>query len=213
MSTVDFIFLGVLLIALIFSSKIAAKRKLEFQGLTSQFLTTYNFEKVTFISSDLYKQGFSIFDLNSYEQIENILKKNNRADDTYIFDFNYANNNGSVTQRAIFIRFPNKTMYNFDLKPEKMFDKIKQKLGSEDIDFQEFKEFSQKYALHSLDRKTVEAKFPNELIKILQNKDGVIIESRKNCMLIYNKDGHGFSAYESFYTEATKYKELLLASI
>jgi hypothetical protein len=104
-------------------------------------------------------------------------------------------------------------MYNFDLKPEKIFDKIKQQLGYEDIDFQEFKEFSKKYALHSLDRETVEAKFPNELMKILQNRDEVFIESRKNCMLIYNKDGHEFSAYESFYTESTKYKELLLASI
>jgi hypothetical protein len=215
MSTVDFIFWGGLLIALIFTSKIVDKRKLKLQRSTDKFLTAYNFEKVISISSELYRNGFSIFDYNEYETVENIVKKENRTDEIYMFDFKCAYNHGSrtATQRAIFIRFPNHSMYNFDLKPESVFDKIKQKFGSEDIDFQEFKEFSKKYALHSQDRKTIEANFPNELIKILENKDGVYIESRKNCMLIYSKVNHEFSEYEPLYKEAIKYKELLLASI
>ncbi|MFT5297447.1 MAG: hypothetical protein ACI9YH_003479 [Colwellia sp.] len=216
MSTVEFIFLGIILIALIFTSKIASKKKLEFKGSADKFLTAYKFEKVSSISSELYRHGFSIFDLGEDGLIENILQKVNSSNETYIFDYKYSANNQAQqlsTQRAVFIKFPNDLLYNFDLKPESIYDKLKQAIGYEDIDFAEFKIFSRKYALHSSDRNKIEKQFPHELMKVLETKDGVFIESRRNCILLYNNEWHELSEHEPLYTEATKYKELLLASI
>lgn len=194
----------------------ATKGKLTFNVLSNKFLVAYKFEKVITISSELYKNGFSIFDLGDYELIENILKKVNQTDETYIFDYKYATSNQATqlaTQRVVFIKFSNDLLYNFDLKPESFYDKLKQTIGYEDIDFADFKEFSKRYALHSLERKKIEKFFPHELMKILAKKDGVFIESRKNCLLIYKKEWHEFSEYEPLYEETLKYKQLLLASI
>ncbi|WNC67832.1 hypothetical protein RI845_15050 [Thalassotalea nanhaiensis] len=215
MSTFDLIFFGALLIALIFTSKIAKKRKSKFQKSTNNFLSAYEFEKVTSIPSEIYRHGFSIFDLGGDELIENILQKVNRSCKTYIFDYKYSPNNQATqltTQRAIFIKLSNDLLYNFNLKPEGVIDKIKQAIGYEDIDFDDFKEFSRKYALHSSERLKVEEQFPHELINILEKTDGMFIEARKNCLLIYNKSEHEYSEYEPLYLEANKYKELILAS-
>ncbi len=148
---------------------------MEFKSSADNFLIAYNFEKVSSISAELYGHGFSIFDLGEDELIENICQKVNSSNETYIFDFKYSANNQAQqlsTQRAVFIKFSNDLLYDFDLKPESNYDKLKQSICYEDIDFVEFKEFSRKYALHSSDRNKIVKQFPHELMKILEKKDG-----------------------------------------
>ncbi|WP_394172043.1 hypothetical protein [Thalassotalea litorea] len=218
MSEVDLVFLVVILIVGVFTSKLATKRKAKFKISADKFISTYGLERITSISSELYRHGFSIFDLDDDGLLENILIKTGSSDDVYIFDFKHVKKDGGrtsqlATQRVAFIKLKNDLLYSFDLKPESYFDKFKQAIGFEDIDFNDYKVFSNKYALNSSDKEKVEKCFPQKLMKILEEKEGVFIEARKNCILIYNKGEHELSAYESLYNDAVMYKKLLIESV
>ncbi|QBY04924.1 hypothetical protein E2K93_11255 [Thalassotalea sp. HSM 43] len=218
MSEVDLVFLIVILVVGVFTSKLATKKKADFKESADKFISAYGFKRVTSISSELHRHGFSIFDLDEDGLLENILLKTNASSDVYLFDFQYSIKDGgrssqSATQRVAFIKLNNDLLYSFDLKPESYFDKIKQAIGFEDIDFDDFKKFSNKYALKSSDKERVEKSFPQKLMKMLEEKEGVFIEARKNCILIYIKGGHELSAYEPLYNDAVAYKKLLIESV
>ncbi|TLU67502.1 hypothetical protein FE810_00675 [Thalassotalea litorea] len=215
MSEVDLYFLATVVILAFITSLMARKKKDQFKESADKFISSHGFKKVNTISSNVYKKGFNIFALDDDGQIENILFKKVHSKDIYIFDFKYIINSGNgnsrtASQRVVYVQLPGELLYQFELKPEGFFDKVKQAIGFEDIDYDDYKEFSKKYALTALNKEIIERNFPPELMKELVNKNGVCIEARSDCILIYNNSEHQYSAYEALYKDVLTYTDILV---
>ena len=51
--------------------------------------------------------------------------------------------------------------------------------------------------------------FPERLIQYLEGKDGIFIEARKECLLVYKDEGGEFADYENLYKEAESINNFL----
>ena len=213
MTTLNVIFWVLLLIALIVASRIGSKREKKFAVSKNGFMAKYSFSEEGYIYSDVCKQGFLLIDRASgsygdYE-VTNVLRKLIDNDEFFIFDFQYTPKHSDkstaaklATIRAVFIRVGDRNLPNFELLPETMFEKIKQLFGSSDIDFDGYPDFSKKYVLKSTEPGELKKCFPERLIQYLEGKDGIFIEARKQCLLVYKDEGGEFADYENLYKEA-----------
>jgi hypothetical protein len=87
-------------------------------------------------------------------------------------------------------------LVHFNLHPENLFEKFKQLLGNEDIDFDDYPVFSKNYSLRAENKEIVVLNFPKELVEFIGSKKGVNIEARKNSILIYDKNANYVDLYE-----------------
>lgn len=220
MSTFNVVFWVLLLIALIITARIASKREKKFAISKSNFMAKYSFAEEGYVYSDISKQGFLLIERASgtYGDYEatNVLRKLIDNDEFFIFDFQYTPKHSDkstaaklATIRAVFIRFGDRNLPNFELLPETMFEKIKQLFGSNDIDFDEYPDFSKKYVLKSTEPGELKKCFPERLIQYLEGKDGIFIEARKECLLVYKDEGGEFADYENLYKEAKSINNFL----
>jgi MFS superfamily sulfate permease-like transporter len=81
----------------------------------------------------------------------------------------------------------NRPIPDFVLEPEKMFSKISEFLFGEDIDFNEFPEFSKKYYLRGENQSQIRAFFSPAIITFFETHDDLHIECHKHKLLIYKK--------------------------
>jgi hypothetical protein len=220
MSTFDVIFWGLLLIALIVTTRIATKREKKFAATRDQFIAKHSFIEDGYVYSEISNHGFSLIDKASgnYGDYEatNVLSKLKGTDEFFIFDFRYTPKNSDkstasklATIRAVLIKFEDRELPNFELLPENIIEKIKQVFGSSDIDFEKYPDFSKKYVLRSSEPNSLKKTFPERLIQYLESKDGIFIEARKKCLLIYKDEGGEFADYESLYKEAESINNFL----
>lgn len=161
MTTIDVILWGILLVALVVTTRIATKREKKFAVTRDQFVAKYSFIEKGDVYSAISKHGFSLIDkagghYGDYETT-NVLSKLKGNDHFFIFDFQYISNDADkstasklATIRAVLIKLNDRELPHFDLLPETVFEKIKQAFGSSDIDFEDYPEFSRKYVLKSV---------------------------------------------------------------
>ena len=220
MSTFDVIFWGLLLVALIVTTRIATKREKKFAVTRNQFIAKHSFIEGGYVYSEISNHGFSLIDRASgnYADYEatNVLSKLKGNDEFFIFDFRYTPKHSDkstasklATIRAVLIKFKDRELSNFELLPENIIEKIKQVFGSSDIDFEKYPSFSKKYVLRSSEPDYLKKTFPERLIQYLESKDGIFIEVRKKCLLIYKDEGGEFADYESLYKEAESINNFL----
>jgi hypothetical protein len=213
MSTYHIIFWVLLIIALLVSTQFAKKREKKLAVNKAKFCSKFSFLEKGHVYSEMHKHGFSLIDRASgyYGDYEtsSILSKVKDREEFCFFDFEYipkhadkSNTNKFSTIRAVLIRFRDRELYNFELRPENVIEKIKQVFGSSDINFEGHPEFSKKYVLTGTDPALIKARFPTVLIRRLESKSGFCIEARKTCLLIYNPEESEFEDYENLYKEA-----------
>ena len=210
MSTFDIIFLGLILIALVITGRYATKREKKFSVSKEHFLSKYAFIENGTVYRGLHKHGFNLLSrTNGDYEITNVISKLGDKEDIFIFDFlhtpKYTDKSTATKQatlRAVFIQFKVKELYDFELIPENIFQKIKQVFGATDIDFNEYKEFSKRYVLKGVNQALVRDRFPKSLVKTLEMKKDVCIEARKSCLLTYNLEEGEFADYENLYKDA-----------
>jgi len=212
----EYIYWGLLILALFYSMKVASKRDKNIKASREEFIKKYDFEFEERISrkreKQLHQHGFQFLLSVDEEEKTNVLWKQNEGEEFFIFDCEYivstSNHSSTVSKRAIYFKFPDKCLYHFELFPENMIEKLKQFLGNEDIDFDEFPVFSNNYSLRSKDKETFVLSFPRELIEFIGLQKGLSIEGRENCILIYHEN----SDYIDLYKMALRIKEILLRS-
>lgn len=213
MSTFDVIFWGLLLVALIVTTRIATKREKKFAVSIKQFISKHSFVEEGDVYSEISKHGFSLIDRASgnYGDYEttNVLRKLKGNDELFIFDFQYtpkyadkSTASNLATIRAVLIKLKVREILHFDILPESIYEKVKQVFGSCDIDFEKYPVFSKKYVLKNYEADSLETTFPEGLIQYLERKDGIFIEARKKYLLIYKDKEGEFSDYETLYEEA-----------
>jgi hypothetical protein len=217
MSTFDIIFWGLLLVALIVSGRYASKREKKFAVTKDKFISRYGFEENGAVYRELHKHGFSLLSRSDDDyEITNVISKLGEKEDFFIFDFlhtpKYVDKSTAgkqATLRAVLIQFKIKELYNFELIPENIFEKIKQIFGSTDIDFDEYQQFSKRYVLKGEDQALIRKRFPKSLVKKLETKKGVCIEARESCLLTYNLGEGEFADYEYLYKDAMLFNRCL----
>lgn len=74
---------------------------------------------------------------------------------------------------------------NFSLSKEGLLQKVQQRMGQEDIDFEEHPVFSEKYTLLGEDKERIKSLFQNELCLFLEQHQVIHIESKNNRLLVY----------------------------
>ena len=83
---------------------------------------------------------------------------------------------------------------NITAKKEKLFDKVMSLVGFQDIDFEEFKVFSDKFLLIGHNETKVRAFFTSELVEFLSNEDIYHVESNGEALLIFKEIRLGHSS-------------------
>jgi hypothetical protein len=217
MSTIDLIFISIAILLLIITGRSFSKKEKAFAVTKQQFLSKYSFKEEGSIYRELHKHGFSLFErTNDDYEISSVVSKIRENEGIYIFDFKFTckysdNSNAGRPSviRAAFVTFNQKKLFEFEILPEGLWEKTKQLFGAQDLDFEEYPEFSKKYVLKGRDTATIRNRFPRALIKDLENKEGVCIEGRENCVLVYNESDGQFSDYEKLYKNTLLFNQAL----
>jgi hypothetical protein len=217
MSTFDLVSIVIAIILLIITGMSLSKKEKKFAVTKQQFLAKYSFNEKGTIYRELHKHGFSLLDRASEDyEISNVVSKIKSDEEIYIFDFVYTSkysdkSNASAPSviRAVFILLRQKTLFDFEVLPEGLWEKTKQLFGAKDINFEKYPEFSKKYVLRGEDSDLVRNRFPNALIKELESKKGICVEGREGCILTYNENEGQFSDYEKLYKNALAFNRSL----
>ena len=217
MSTIDLIYLSIVILLLVITSISLSKKEKAFAITKQKFLAKYAFKEGGSIYRELHKHGFLLLNRadDDYE-IASVISKTRENETIYIFDFVFTSkysdkssaNRPSVI-RAAFVTFERKTLFEFAVLPEGLWEKTKQLFGAQDVDFEEYPEFSKKYVLKGEDEAMIRERFPKKLIQALENKQGIFIEGRENCLLVYKESGGQFSDYEKLYEDVVLFNKAL----
>ena len=91
---------------------------------------------------------------------------------------------------------------DFALEPESFGTKISELVGGKDIDFAEFPDFSKRYYLRGQAEPAVRKFFSEHMVRFLENREEMHIESHRNRLLFYKKmdllDPHEIEFLEKF---------------
>ncbi|MFM8912161.1 MAG: hypothetical protein ACKOE6_04445, partial [Flammeovirgaceae bacterium] len=79
------------------------------------------------------------------------------------------------------------TIPNFALEPEGLWSKLFEHTAGKDIDFSAYPDFSKKYYLRGDSEAAVTSFLKEPLVRFLENREGMHIESNKNCLIFYKK--------------------------
>lgn len=74
----------------------------------------------------------------------------------------------------------------FQLRPEKLMDKVSQIMGGADIDFEGYGKFSQRYLLKGSDEAAIRALFRPEILRFLEGARELFVESSGQWLLVYH---------------------------
>ena len=220
MSNYDPILWAVLIIALVISIRIASKREKKLAVEKSLFMAKFAFKEQGYVYSKIHKYGLSLINKASGHygdyNTTNVLNKTTEDAEVFVFDFEYASKSGRSTEgsgisitRSILIEPKDKVLFDFEIYPENMLEKLKQLFGAEDIDFEAHPEFSSEYVLKGPNPEQVKQHIPSTLIKALEKRSGLCIESRQNGLLVYNIEQGQSADYEQLYKDAMEIYDCL----
>ncbi len=153
-------------------------------ALELKFLDTDEFGTKAYLKSfKLFKHG--------HGKIRNLSQKKSHSLDEEIslFDYKYTISTGksSVTydQTVFFVNSKNLGLPDFILKPENIGHKIAAFLGWEDIDFEEYPAFSEKYHLKGEDEDYIRHHFNDDVLKFFSKTSGWTVEAVNYYLVFY----------------------------
>lgn len=204
MNPVLIVFGGIILVILFiwYLYRLDIKRTENFQKkammLGFQFYKDEKQQKVVpRVNANLFTKGHS-------KKKKNIMVKKVSGVDNYVFDYQFTTGYGKHSQThsyTVAIIPYTKTMPQFVLGPEHFFNKVAQKFGSQDIDFDYNQEFSDRYVLKGKNEVLIRKFFNANAVNYLANREpGLHIESATNYLIIYRKR-LGIPAIDNFIEE------------
>lgn len=137
-----------------------------------------------------YLKGFKLFKYGN-GKIRNLSQKKSTALDTEInvFDYKYTVSNGksstTLDQTVFFVNSKKLALPAFQMKPEHIGHKIAAFLGWEDIDFEEYPVFSDKYHLTGEHADFIRHHFDDTILKFFSKTSGWTIEAVNYYMIFY----------------------------
>lgn len=108
----------------------------------------------------------------------------------HVFDFAYTvrgnRNNTTYRQTVAAFGVPNSDLPQFMLAPERIGHRLASALfGLQDIDFEEYPEFSRRYRLSGADEAAIRARFDASLVQFLETLDRLYVEVGGGWIVVY----------------------------
>ncbi|MBK8502989.1 MAG: hypothetical protein IPL46_12695 [Saprospiraceae bacterium] len=134
---------------------------------------------------------FKLFNSGGRRSIRNILSHDVPSLDCkiWIFDYHYTISTGhsshTVKQSVFFIQSKELGLPHFHLRPEHFLDKIGSWFGMEDIDFDEYSNFSKAYHLKGADEYMIRKTFSDRVIDYFTSEPGWHVEGLNYYLVIY----------------------------
>lgn len=91
---------------------------------------------------------------------------------------------------ALWVDFGKRSLPSFTMEKEQIFDRMMEKLGKNDIDFDAYPAFSQEYYLNGENETAIRTFFSGSLIEFLETKKDFHVESNGRGLVVYHHLGH-----------------------
>ena len=164
-----------------------------------------------------YLNEFRLFSIGRKKRIENMLINVDKESgiDIRVFDYRYVVGGGNSTrilkQTVFYLHSEKLILPQFLLKPEHFFHKIGKFLGTpEDINFEEFPQFSKQYLLKAKGEDSVRSKFNNDILHFFTIEKNWSLEGRNNTLIFYKKGKrHQPETIKDFYNKGMLVYEML----
>ena len=188
-----FIILIVILIvvASISAAKAAKERQKNFQEMAEKI--SFNF--IPFADESLLERfkNFELFNRGHSKTAFNLLEGQSESLNWKIFDYKYTTGSGkhrTTHSQTVFCAYlEDYFLPKFSLAPEYFFHKWGNVFGFDDIDFPDFKEFSDKYLLNGPNEQEIRTLFKPKIIKYFEGRSNVLnMEADNYGVLMYSVD-------------------------
>jgi hypothetical protein len=171
-----------------FGNKKEAARQVKYQYLCAANNMEYLGEDSFGVKSLL--KYFELFK-SKRGKIRNLsqLKLATMEEDIHLFDFKYTVSTGKThhtyDQTVFFINSKNLGLPEFRMKPENIGHKIAAYFGWEDIDFEAYPAFSEKYHLSGEHEEFIRHTFDDKILKFFSKTSGWTIEAANYYLIFY----------------------------
>lgn len=122
-------------------------------------------------------KDFQLFKRGTGKLVKNILLRQERNCKLYIFDYKYSASSGKSQhdywQTVAFFQTENIRFTQFLLKPKGMWDKLGHFFGYQDIKFENYPRFSEKYLLKGSNEQAIRQVFTDNVLRFCEAKIGV----------------------------------------
>ena len=134
-------------------------------------------------------RDFDLFRKGRSRRASNIMRGNHKDAKIEIFDYRYVTGGGKHSrthlQTVVSISSDRLSLPYFMLVPENFMHKIGNIFGYQDIDFQDYPEFSQRYLLRGDDESQIRQVFNYKVIPWYESRNNVSTEGTGNCLIYY----------------------------
>ena len=131
----------------------------------------------------------TIFKKGHSKKLTNLIKGNKNSIAWSIFDYKFTvghGKNSRTYKQTVALASLHTSLPNFYLGRENIFHKIGSKFGYQDIDFDNFPEFSDKYLLRGENETAVKNLFTSNILRFFQeNMTNIYVEAEKNYLIYY----------------------------
>lgn len=163
------------------------QRREQLQEAAEQMGLTFYRDGDSILHTRLSK--FKLFNIGRSRKIKNVIMGDSGEVKIAILDYQYTTGSGknSSTHMMTIASIQSDQLHcpPFTMRTEGMFDKIGSALGFQDIDFDEYPEFSRMFVLQSPDETGTRNFFQEALIRFFENKKGISVEAESGMMFFY----------------------------
>jgi len=136
-------------------------------------------------------KDFRLFRKGRRKRIRNILQSRSALldMDVHIFDYHYIRGGGNSVRRfeqtVFFVQSKQLGLPEFWMKPESILDKVGALLGIEDIDFENYPEFSNRYLLKGPDEDFIRSTMNHQVLKFFSVEKNWCLEGVNYYLIFY----------------------------
>ncbi|MBN1782149.1 hypothetical protein JW948_13535 [bacterium] len=134
-------------------------------------------------------QNIRLFKLGHSRRLFNMLQKNTDTGFEWIFDYQYIIGHGRNRQthrQTVFLFHSSRlNLPYFEVRPEYFFHKIGKAFGYQDINFEQYPEFSKKYLLKGREPAAIQNMFTQEVVSFFEREKRICAESGGQTLIVF----------------------------
>ncbi|MBL4884174.1 MAG: hypothetical protein JKY95_06525 [Planctomycetaceae bacterium] len=174
-------------LVIFFSLKYEKARTAQFQDVADELGLQFDPDGNSAVQGSIGQ--LQLFNQGHSKSTKNMLSGQNQDVDIAIFGYQYTTgtgkNSNTYSQSVISFQSSNLSLPKFELRPERIFHKIGQMFGYQDIDFDSHPGFSKQYILRAPDEAAVREFFTEDILDFFESQKGISIEASDNQLIYY----------------------------
>jgi hypothetical protein len=166
------------------------RKRTEVLGFTAEEMGLAFSPKVdrTFLST---MPEFHLFSRGRSKRVSNLMEGTFGGTRALVFDYKYTTGGGknshTYRQTVICFELQNTLLPSFSLRPENVLHKLGSRLGYQDIDFEDYPEFSARYLLRGSDEEAIRNVFTDSILSFYEMASRLCTEGNGSRMLFYRQ--------------------------